>query len=204
MRFGRVNVGCSFLLLTAWLNYLDRSSLVPLGLLACAVHELGHLLVIRLAGGDIKEIRLTAIGAEMVLDRPMGYLQEGASALAGPAANLLAALLFCELPEGQLFSGMNLVLACFNMLPVGRLDGGRALSCTLSLLAGPDLASWAVERLGMLCAAGLLGAGLMTAGSGGNLTLLLVSFWLAAAAVRGEQIAKGRKRTCHRNRKQVK
>ena len=42
MRLGRVEVTGGFLLLTAWLNYLDRQGVVPLALLACALHELGH------------------------------------------------------------------------------------------------------------------------------------------------------------------
>ena len=37
MRLGRVEVTGGFLLLTAWLNYLDRQGVVPLALLACAL-----------------------------------------------------------------------------------------------------------------------------------------------------------------------
>ena len=40
MRLGRVEVTGGFLLLTAWLNYLDRQGVVPLALLVCALHEL--------------------------------------------------------------------------------------------------------------------------------------------------------------------
>ena len=39
-----------FLLLAAWLNYLDRQGIVPLALLSCTLHELGHLLVLLLLG----------------------------------------------------------------------------------------------------------------------------------------------------------
>ena len=77
MGLGRVEVTGGFLLLLAWLNYLDRSFLVPMAVLACGAHELGHLLAIRLLGGSVREIRLTAIGAELVLSGPLGYWQEG-------------------------------------------------------------------------------------------------------------------------------
>ena len=73
---GRVEVTGGFLLLLAWLNYMDRSFLVPMALLACSAHELGHILMIRLLGGSIKQFRLTAIGGELVLDRPLSYWQE--------------------------------------------------------------------------------------------------------------------------------
>lgn len=180
MGLGRVEVTGGFLLLLAWLNYLDRSFLVPMAVLACGVHELGHLLAIRLLGGTVREIRLTAIGAELVLSGPLGYWQEGAAALAGPGVNLLLALLCCQFSWGLSFAGLNLVLALFNLLPIGRLDGGRALYCTLALLAGPGLAAGARSWLDLLCTAAALAAGLALAAVWGNVTLLLAGLWMLA------------------------
>ena len=37
LRPGRVEVTGGFLLLAAWLNYLDRQGIVPLALLSCAL-----------------------------------------------------------------------------------------------------------------------------------------------------------------------
>ena len=185
MGLGRVEATGGFFLLLAWLNYVDRSFLVPLALLACAAHELGHVAVIRLLGGSVKQIRLTAVGAELALDRPLSYWQEGLSALAGPGVNLLLALASCNAAGGAVFAGLNLTLALFNLLPVGRLDGGRALRCTLALLAGPGPADWAGVWLDRICTAGALTAGLALAARGKNLTLLLVSLWLLTASRRG-------------------
>lgn len=126
MRLGRIEATGGFFLLAAWLNYLDRQHLVPLAAAACLLHELGHYAAIRLLGGDIKLIRLTAVGAEMVLSGPLDYWREGAAALSGPLVNLLLASFFCRVEGGALFAGLNLALGCFNLLPVGRLDGGRA------------------------------------------------------------------------------
>lgn len=178
MRFGRVEVTGGFLLLLAWLNYLDRSFLVPMAVLACGVHELGHVLAIRLLGGSVREIRLTAVGAELVLSGPLGYWQEGVSALAGPGANLLLALACCGFERGLALAGLSLVLALFNLLPAGRLDGGRALYCTLALLSGPGLAGAVRGWLDLLCTLAALAAGLVLAAARGNVTLLLVALWL--------------------------
>lgn len=182
IRFGRVEVTGGFLLLLAWLNYLDRTFLVPLALLACGAHEMGHIFVIRLLGIEVKEVRLTAIGAELVLARLPGYWQEGIAALAGPGVNLVLALICCGFEKCLTFAGLNLVLALFNMLPAGRLDGGRALYCTLALLAGPDLAAWVCGELDLLCMAAVLTAGFLLAKE--NITLLLVAAWLAATCLR--------------------
>ena len=170
---------------------------------ACALHELGHFLTLRRLGGRVRLIRLTAAGAEMVLSRPLGYWQEGLTALAGPGVNLLLALLFCAWPGGTVFAGLNLVLACFNMLPAGRLDGGRALYCTLALLAGPEWAGRIGRCLDGIWAAVLLVCGALLARFGGNITLLLVSLWLLTAALPEKYWDQNRNRTCHRRRKKV-
>ena len=73
MRLGRVEVTGGFLLLTAWLNYLDRQGVVPLALLACALHELGHWAALRALGARVRRVRLTAVGAEMEVDRTLSY-----------------------------------------------------------------------------------------------------------------------------------
>ena len=147
---------------------------------------------------------LTAAGAEMVLSRPLGYWQEGLTALAGPGVNLLLALLFCAWPGGTVFAGLNLVLACFNMLPVGRLDGGRALYCTLALLAGPGWAGRVGRSMDLAGAALLLAGGVLSLGAGGNITLLLVALWLLAALFSQNNWGRNRNRACHRGGKQVK
>ena len=200
---GRVEATGDFLLLMAWLNYLDRQGIVPMAMAACLLHELGHWAVIRLLGGQISLVRLTAVGAEMVLRCPMGYWQEGVSALAGPGVNLLLALIFCAWPGGAVFAGLNLVLACFNMLPAGRLDGGRALYCTLALLAGPEWAGRIGRCLDGIWAAVLLVCGALLARFGGNITLLLVSLWLLTAALTVKYLDQNRNRTCHLTRKKV-
>ena len=176
----RVEVTGGFLLLVAWLNYLDRSFVVPLALAACGVHELGHIFVIYLLNGDVKLIRLTVVGAEMVLEHPFGYWQEGLCALAGPGVNLLLAFLCCEFERGLVFAGLNLALALFNLLPIGRLD------CTLALLTGQGLAARVCIWLNRLCSGSALAAGFLLAAERGNITLLLTALWLVSAQLQCE------------------
>ena len=196
MRYCGVEVTAGFLLLTAWLNYLDRSFLVPLTMLACGLHELGHFAAIQVLGGDVKQIRLTAIGAELVLSEPLGYWQEGLAALAGPGTNLILAVLCCGLEDWLTFAGANLALALFNLLPVGRLDGGRALHCVLALLAGPDLALRLSRWLDRSCIMVLLALSLLPVARGGNLTLLFVTFWLLTSSIQQKFRTYGKIRGC--------
>ena len=182
---GRITVTPGFLFLMAWCNYADQQGLLLPALAGCALHELGHL---------------AAVGAEIQMERPMSYPGELAAALAGPAANLAAAWLCCRAEGGALFAGLNLALGCFNLLPVGRLDGGRALHCLLSMSIGPA-AEEAEAVLDRVLIAFLLALGVLLIGWGGSFTLLLVALWLLAKEKEGK---KGRNRSCQGLQKRVK
>ena len=201
MRWGKLEIRGSFCLMAAWLNYLDRQQVVPMAMLACLFHELGHYWAILALGGDVKLIRLTGVGAEMSLAAPLGYWREGVAALAGPGVNLALALVFCRWEWGAVFAGLNLALACFNLMPVFPLDGGRAAGAVLSLLFGPVWGGGMLKPLEWTAMIFLLGAGVLLWRAGGSVTLLFTALWLAIMAV---SVKKNQIRTCHPGGKKVK
>lgn len=178
MRKIKVEATAGFFLLIAWLNYLDGQGVVPSAMIACGFHELGHFCALRLLGGEVTRLRLTVVGAELTLGRSMGYWQEGLAALAGPGINLLLAVILCGHEQWRMFAGLNLMLGCFNLMPIGRLDGGRALYCTLAMVTGADAARMIGRGLDLLCTGILLAVGLLLAAEGGTCTLLCVVGWL--------------------------
>lgn len=178
MRIGKIEVTGGFFLILAWLNYLDSQSIIPLAMVACVCHELGHYWTICAMGGKIDGVRLTVIGAEMILSGQLNYWKEGVAALAGPAVNFLLARIFLCWERGALFSGINLILGLFNLLPVWRLDGGRVLHCALALCVGPDIAYQVGEIVHLLIAVLCFLVGIAIVRAGGNMTLLITSFWL--------------------------
>lgn len=196
----RFEATSGFFLLLAWLNYVDGQGIVPACMLACGLHELGHYIVLRVLNVPVHRIRLTAVGAEMEVLRPLAHGEEGAAALAGPGINLMLALIFSRWERFITFAGINLALGCFNLLPVGGLDGGRALYATLSLMAGPELAYAVCSCVDRVLAGLLLMTGLLLLGAGGNVTLLLVALWLCAQPI----LSKGGNRACHGALKRVK
>jgi len=172
----KIRVSGSFLVLLAWFVLANGWAPLATVLGAAAVHELGHWIVLRGLGAAVTGFRLGILGA--VLETDSGRLSYGgelAAVLAGPAANLLAALALTALDGSRWFAsiGANLVLCVFNLLPIRPLDGGRALYLLASWLRDPAAGEAAVRWLGTAAAAALAaGLGLVVWKSGGSLWLL--------------------------------
>ena len=123
---GRLQLRFGFVVLLAALWCADKSGVLPLFLLAAAVHEGGHLAVLCLTGGQSRRLVLNASGAVLLCHLPPDSLARAAVCLAGPAASLL-------LTAGAGYAGFyrlagaSALLGLFNLLPLPPLDGGMAL-----------------------------------------------------------------------------
>lgn len=153
MRGVRVTPGFWAMAAVVWL--VEPELLLPTAL-AAAFHELGHLAVLRMAGGRAEAFTLSALGAELKLPGGLSYARELPVALAGPVCSLALALAAAGL-GWFLTAGVSLALGLFNLLPVRPLDGGRAVACIGGMLLDPVGA----ERLERICAAAALGAVLL-------------------------------------------
>lgn len=185
------------MLLTALL-FLDHQNLVPWALLACALHELGHLAAIYALGGRLAGLHLTVSGAEIVPERDtlFSYGEELLMIAAGPACSFLVAALTGWLASGAacealfLFAGLNLAIGVFNLLPLWPLDGGRLLNLLLVRLLDPIRGEHACQLFTAILGMGLLVLGfLLMVQTRGNPTLLLTALWLLAGT-------RGKKRAC--------
>ncbi len=125
-------------------------------LLAALCHEWGHYAALRCFGAEVEAVRISAYGAQIRLaERPvLSYGREMLAVLAGPAVNIMLALLLARcggwVEIFYLFSGTQLVLGGFNLLPVRPLDGGAAIWLALAWGIDPvaaDRIMGYVERL---------------------------------------------------------
>jgi len=135
-----MNCACSLTFLAAGVFLLSsgRRDWLLLFWLAAVLHEVGHLIALRLLGGRAEKLCFRLSGAEIrYRGTGISYGGEILLALAGPGMNLLWAAglaAFSQNHPGALlyrFIGCHLVLALFNLLPALPLDGGRALQSTL-------------------------------------------------------------------------
>lgn len=168
---------------------LDRTGLAVFALLCAAFHETGHLTALKIFKIDVEEISVRAFGVSIKLrnDSRVSYRQEIVVSLAGAAANLIFALAAFILQNlGVLPYSMNvlwvfnLIIACFNLLPIGPLDGGRCLECILLTRMHYSGAQIIVNVVSFLIIIPLTIAGyFLVVSTGYNFSLIMAAVYLA-------------------------
>jgi len=187
-----LRVHLTFPLLVAWIAFAqwridgDPRGAIALVLMVLLVftivvmHELGHALAARHYGVATRDITLLPIGGVARLERiPKEPLQELVIALAGPAVNVVLAVVIGSIllatggmgnladlgglvaadPTFDLrrlavrLVGINVWLVVFNMLPAFPMDGGRVLRAALAMYYGDHTrATEAAARVGRVFA----------------------------------------------------
>ena len=188
----RVTFSVYFLVLVTCMLALDTTGLTALALFCVVVHEAGHLLALRSFHQRVRALDFHLFGVDMVLARTssLSYGREAFFHLSGPLANLF----FCGVmrllqawdiwarPAEAVFL-MSLFLALFNLLPVGSLDGGRALTSLLCL----RVSQLTAERVLLVCSCLILlplcAAGFWLLLCAKNITLLAAAVYLLASLI---------------------
>jgi Zn-dependent protease len=163
-------------------------------------HELGHALACRSVGGRADRIVLWPLGGIAYVQPPP---RPGAllwSIAAGPLVNLVLALATLPLALGVgllhlshdvrqfvvALCAINVVLFCFNMLPVYPLDGGQILQALLWFIVGRARSLLAVSVVGMAGA----GVFFVVALSRGSIWFSVIAVYAALRAFAGMRQAR--------------
>ncbi|WP_340682755.1 site-2 protease family protein [Amycolatopsis coloradensis] len=183
---------------TYWLAGLG-GAVVFLG--SILAHELAHAVVARRCGVKVKSLTLWMFGGIAIFgSTPKTPGKDFRIAAAGPATSLALAAVFAgvaagldafgvahiAVSAGWWLSGINLLIALFNLLPGAPLDGGRILRAYLWRRNGDfTRAALGAARTGRGIAFGLLALGLFQflVGYGmGGLWMVFIGWFLLTAA----------------------
>jgi len=206
-----------FLMYYRWYTQMDSTSFVIFLFLFFSLfvsvifHEYGHALSAKYFGVKTKDIILLPIGGlARVENLPEKPLQEFVIAAAGPAINLIIALilgivLWLEYNGeiGRIFSTrgtlilrwhrvipmlfvLNLALAIMNLIPAFPLDGGRMLRAVLAIKLGRIKATKIASYLGQALSVLLIGYGIFHH----DLMSILLGFFLFFTARKENRILK--------------
>lgn len=178
----------------------DYNGITLWALLAIAIHECGHIAALCCCGSQARAMTFSCFGIRLYKQGLMSYQREIAVYLGGVAANAAACAVCAVLlmPDGLarlkpiLFAGavdargrltllmwLNIFLICFNLIPVGRLDGGVLLRLLLIRAGMWEHAQTVCRAVGLILLAPLFCAGLWMAARQ-SFALLFTSVYLAA------------------------
>lgn len=137
LKWGKTVIYSGAVLLAGGIVFFCGYSFAAMLFLCAAIHETGHAVAIKIAGGNIKAIHISASGVRMEYLGNMNYGADLAIALAGPLMSLIAAVLCVAAARKTgvemwyLAAGINTAFFAFNIMPVSALDGGCAIRAAL-------------------------------------------------------------------------
>lgn len=164
---------------------IDGTVFAVYSVLCAILHELSHIIALRVTGGKVRTLSASAKGIALGT-YALSYRQEAVVALCGPLTSLALCILFTvlsaifEYNQNLVFIAVsNLALFTVNALPVYPLDMGRAVFCFLCLKTEREKAVKILKFISFifllpLCALSVI----ILLRSGFNLSLLIICIYL--------------------------
>ncbi len=179
MKAIRWNISAGAILLYALLYFLDGCGIVSAVVPAAAVHELGHILALRLCGSRMTGFGLSLTGAQLDYAPHVEGPRAVICFLSGPLAGILYAFAACTFGGTfwRMSGAASFLLSVFNLLPILPLDGGR--------IAAELLPRGTTRRISLAAALLLLSGGIALWVRFSSWALLPAGAWLVMSNLRG-------------------
>ncbi|MBQ3547294.1 MAG: site-2 protease family protein [Clostridia bacterium] len=140
----------------------DRTGYMLPTLFAVVIHEAAHLFLMWVL--DCAPLSVRLIPASVQINKKFSFSQRNDILIAasGPVANLLlfGCLYFNYAAFGNemvlCYSLLNLIIGCFNLLPVKGLDGGTILYCIICKFKGQTKATLIMQLITLILAVAVI------------------------------------------------
>lgn len=149
----QIIISFTFFALVLLLNIFKRTEFLYISIFSAILHEIGHLIALKIYGIEITEFRISLFGCNIKTNKNnrINYNKEILISFFGPFANLfLSAFLFvvnfnlnCELVENIII--VNLVMGLFNLLPFNSFDGGKIIKLLIENKLNERIADFTVS-----------------------------------------------------------
>lgn len=182
---------------TAICVFFDMYSILAV-LLPVMIHELSHVIVLRMFGMKIRSISFQLRGICIRYSGSSGVVGDIIAAGSGPAAGLLYALtasragVMTDSSWLCLSAGVSLLLSVYNLLPAMPLDGGRIFFSIACVVFGEKKGEIISSALGTAVGALLLVFGLTLMKRGQGIALTAAAVWILLCQRWGAGIVKRR------------
>lgn len=123
----------SFFAVIALLQLIQGTNYMLFALIACIIHELGHIFVMCLLSIAPQKITFYGAGIKITPDykKITSVFQDFLILIAGSATNLILFGILYPLSQNSfqiaLFATFNLVIGIFNLIPFKHFDGGKII-----------------------------------------------------------------------------
>lgn len=186
MRFNlfgtKIEVSFLFTALVAFIIFTDKSGMIVPMLVAVVLHEAAHLLCMRVLGCNPREIRLIPTSVAVIRDFCTIPAKEVLISAAGPFINIFLFAVFYRV--NLEFAVINLVIGCFNLLPIRGLDGGEIILKILSVRLGVKKADSVLNIINFLAGAiGIFIGIFLIINKTPNISVIIMSIYLLLSVI---------------------
>ena len=182
-----------FIIIVISFILIDGSFYALYAVLCAFLHEVGHILAIKLMRGKVGALKVHGFGIQISGNLALDYKREAISAFAGPITSLLAGFIGILLSrlglytqEIVFFAMSNFCLFAINILPIYPLDGGRILYCVLATKLDQHKAALITKAASVLFIIPLLIAAIyLVVRTGYNFSLAILCAYLVLLLIIG-------------------
>lgn len=137
----KIKMNYAFFLVIVLFLAFDKLGLSIIVLSSIFLHELGHIIVMRIFGQKIDAVSFDFYGINICKAQTnLSYTKELLISSAGIFINILLAIISFFIVKNEHMYYINLCLIIFNLIPVGRLDGSQILDKILRIVFDHEIA----------------------------------------------------------------